>query len=263
MTSANVFYTKTDYQSKFDSPAFLEHYVYDTPENTGRLQHVLQCYHSVFGSLPNGLKVLEFGSGPVVMGTISAVTKASEIVLSDLTDKNRQSLRLWLDGSAAAFDWSKHFRYVVQELEGKDEGEVEKRQEQVRKSVRAVVTCDLTEESLIEDDYNHMYDVVISSLVLESVANTHEEYGLLMRRLGKLVKPGGLLLIYGVESKVGFYNAGVKFRDVGVNSRIAMSSMKDAGFCDLTISKFATTQDQYPMTFMFMKGTRSLAMGKS
>ena len=257
-TKLNVFYTKTDYQSKFDSTAFLKCYVYDTPENTGRLQHVLQCYHNVFRSLPHGLKVLDFGSGPVIMSTISAVTKASKIVLSDFTDKNRQSLRLWLDGSSAAFDWSKHFRYVVQELEGKDESEVKNRQEQVRKSVRAVVTCDLTEESLIEEDYNYMYDVVISSLVLESVANTHEEYGTLLRRLGKLVKPGGLLLIYGVENKVGYYNAGVKFRDVGINSRIAMSSMKDAGFCDLTISKFATSQDQYPITFMFMKGTRSL-----
>ena len=259
MTSADVFYTKTDYQTKFDSAAFLKHYVYDTPENTGRLQHVLQCYHNVFRDLPSGLKVLEFGCGPVIMGAISAVTKASEIVFADFTDKNRQLLRLWLDGNAAAFNWSNHFKYVVRELEGKDEADVEKRQEQVRKSVRAVVKCDLTEESPIEEDYNYMYDVVISSLVLESVASTQEEYGLLMRRLGQLVKPGGLLLIYGVESKVGFYNAGVKFRDVGINSTIAMSSMKDAGFCDLTISKFATTQDQYHMTFMFMKGTRSLA----
>lgn len=258
MSGNTVFYTKTDYQSKFDSAAFLKHYVYETPENTDRLQHILRCYHNVFRSLPNGLKVLEFGSGPVIMGAISAATKASEIVLCDFTDKNRQSLRLWLDGSSDAFDWSKHFRYVVRELEEKDEGEVGKRQEQVREAVRAVVTCDLTEESMIEEEYNYMYDVVISSLVLESVANTHEEHSFLMRRLGGLVKPGGLILIYGVENRFGFYNAGVKFRDVGINSTIAMSSMRDAGFCDLTINEFATTQDQYPLTFMFMKGTRSL-----
>ena len=179
-------------------------------------------------------------------------------MFSDFTDENRQSLRLWLDGSSAAFDWSKHFRYVVQELEGKDEVEVEKRQEQVRKSVKAVVRCDLTEESLIEEEYNQMYDVVISSLVLESVANSHEEYTVLMRRLGGLVKPGGFLLIYGVESKSGFYNAGVKFRDVRINSMIATSSMRDAGFCDLTINKFVATQHPISTTFMFMKGTRLL-----
>lgn len=262
MTTAgsDILHTKSDYQDKFDSFAFLEHYLYDVRENTGRLQHVLQCYHSIFRSLPNDLKVLEFGSGPVIIATISAATKASEIVLSDFTDRNRKSLRLWLDGNSAAFDWSKHFRYVVRELEEKDESEVEKRQEQVRKSVRAVAYCDLTQESPIEKEYNQMYDVVISSLVLECVANDYKEYNVLMSRLGRLVKPGGLLLIYGVENKLGFYMAGAKFRDVGIDSSIAISAMKDAGFSDLAVNKFVTIQDQYPLTFLFLKGTRNVLL---
>ena len=73
---------------------------------SGRLKHTLRCYHEAFQTIPHGVTVLDYGAGPVIMSTISAATKASEIVLSDYTDSNRIALRQWLDGERAAFDWS-------------------------------------------------------------------------------------------------------------------------------------------------------------
>ena len=129
MAVDSVGYDYTD----FEPTAFLERY-YTTRGNSynvGRMQHTLRCYHETFQTLPNGLKVLDYGSGPVLFAAISAATKASEIVLAEYADKNCEALRQWLNEDSAAFDWSPHFKFVVQELEGKGEAEVKERQEQV------------------------------------------------------------------------------------------------------------------------------------
>ena len=50
---------------------------------------LLHEFYKSYGSPPAGLKVLEFGAGPVIIYEISASLYASEIVLSEYTEKNR------------------------------------------------------------------------------------------------------------------------------------------------------------------------------
>ena len=205
--------------------------------------HTLKCYHNVFQSLPNAaeLRVLDFGSGPTVLTAISAATKASEIVLSDYVEDNRRAIQKWLDRGRGAFDWSPHFSYVVQGLEGKSESEIEDRQEKVRELVKAVVHCDLTQSQPIEVGHHQPYDVVIASLVLDTVSQNCQEYKMYMARLGQLVKPGGLLVVYSVETKkemTGFYSVGdMKFKYIGVTSQFTVDVMKDAGFCNVVVDR--------------------------
>ena len=240
----------------FDPNAYLESY-FSSAGTSVFAQHTLRCYHEAFKSLPNGLKILDYGSGPVMLATISAATKASEIVLSDYTESNRKALRQWLDADPAAFDWSPHFGYVLRELEGKGEKEIAERQEQVRRLVKAVVHCDVTQEPPIERGYDQLYDVVISSLVMESAARNHEEYVANISRLATLVKPGGVILYYGVENKQGYYSVGdSKFSNVHAIAEFATSAFRDAGFCNLTVEKFSPSSEPNKV-FRFIKGTRN------
>ena len=243
----------SSYHDAFEPSAYLERYYNNT---AGRVQHTLRCYHDAFQTLPNDLKVLDYGSGPVILSAISAATKACEIVLSDYADENRKTLRQWLDGDSAAFDWSPHFDFVVRELEGKGTRDVKERQERLRKLVKAVVHCDLSQDPPIERGYDQLYDVVTSSLVMESAASNDEEYVSNASRLGKLVKPGGSVLIYGVENKIGYYTVGdCKFPNVHATAEFALKALKDAGFTDLTVDKFSPDDDPNKI-FRFIKGTR-------
>ena len=165
-----------NYHDLFDPYAYLERYFTFSAGSLNWSHHQLRCYHEAFQTLPNSLKVLDYGSGPVMLATISAAAKASEIVLSDYTDPNRRALRQWLDADSAAFDWSPYFSFVVRELEGKGEKEVGEREEQVRKLLKAIVHCDVTQDPPIERGYDQLYDVVTSSLVMESTARNHDEY---------------------------------------------------------------------------------------
>ena len=74
------------------------------------MRHTLRCYHETFKNLASGLRVLDYGSGPVLL---SASTKASEIVLSDYVEKNCEVLRQWLERDPASFDWLPSFKFKI------------------------------------------------------------------------------------------------------------------------------------------------------
>ena len=58
-------------------PSIPQHFC--NPEDYLHLQHTFRCYHEAFQNLPSDVKVLDYGAGPVVISTISAATKASQI----------------------------------------------------------------------------------------------------------------------------------------------------------------------------------------
>ena len=227
-----------NYQEEFDPSDFLKHYCCRTGEIPCRVQHALRCYHEAFLTIPNGVTVLDYGAGPVM---ISAATKASEIVLCDYTENNRKALCQWLKGDLDAFDWSPHFSYVVRDLEGRGEQEVKERQEHVRKLVEAVVHCDINKDPLIDPDYNKGYDVVISSLVMEGASRNRTEFQTNISKLSSLIKPGGTILYYGIDNQLGYYSIGDRyFPNVIVTSEFAVSAFKRAGFTDLTLDKYTS-----------------------
>ena len=105
------------------------------------------------------MKILDYGCGPY---SISAAPKASEIILADYAEPNREYLKRWLTKDPSAQDWSPYFKYVVQTLEGGSEQDAIKREEMLCSKIRAVAECDIEKEAFIEDAYNksETYDVV-------------------------------------------------------------------------------------------------------
>ena len=259
---------RPDYQAEFKSSAYYQTYYEGSVRDAFRFP--IRCYHSTFESLSTaGLRVLDYGSGPSPWGVISAATKASEIVLSDYTDDNCKALRQWLEKDPGAFDWSPYFSYIVGEVEGKGEGEAEERKEQVRRLVKAVVHCDLTQDPPIESSYAQPYDVVICTLVLEVISQTPQEYKLAMLRLANLVKPGGLLLVYGAERKhsetQAYYFVGEdKFPYLSVTAELAEQAMREAGMKDVVVERVLDGSQKLNILNsdvtgrMFLKGTKAL-----
>ena len=84
------------------------------------------------------------------MYEISSARNATEIVLSEYTERNRAALQLWImmNGDPKAHDFSQYFKYVVQDLEGRSEKEAFERQEKLQRVVKAIVSCDITEDPI-------------------------------------------------------------------------------------------------------------------
>ena len=104
-------------------------------------RHSFKRIHDFYkscGSPSTGLKVLEFGAGPVIAYVVSALLYASEIVLSEYMETNRKVLQMWLDRDPDAPNWSPFFEYIVQELEGKSKEEAAKREEELCQVIKVV-----------------------------------------------------------------------------------------------------------------------------
>ena len=204
-------------------------------------RHSLQLLHEfykTYGSPPAGLKVLEFGTGPIIIYEISTPLYASEIVLSEYTEKNRKALQKWLDGDPDAPKWTPFFEYVVQELEGKSKEEVALREERLRQVVKAVIPCDINKDTPVEPAYYGPYDVVFTCQCLECACTSLEEFSGAVSKLAKLVKPGGKLVIVTTDGAgdTFFYMVGdEKFFGISIREETMTTVLQQEGFYDITI----------------------------
>ena len=226
------------HQENFDCLDYLKNN-YGDPRDQ-RARYLLEHLHDFFKSLElgEGVKVLDYGSGPVVQNVISIAAFAAEIVFSDIFPSNREAVQKWLDRDADAFDWSPHFDYVVKTLEGKTEEEARQREERMRK-ISKVVFCDSLSENMIESGYEGPYDIILQCACLESSCGTKERYEQAMKGLISLLKPGGWLIDCATDSKVDTfhlkYQVGVeKHGYMSLSGDYVVSVMKKCGLCDLT-----------------------------
>ena len=221
-----------DYFDKFDPNIYLRRHAH-----IDNSRHMLRCFHGAFQTIPKGVSVLDYSSGPSVRGTISAATKASEIVLSYYSASNFQLARDWVEDQPHSFNWNPHFSFVVKDLEGGHNNTVLQRPKSVRGIIKGFAKCDVTQIPPIEEKYNKLYDVVISSYVLESVATSNEEYAVLMSRITRLVKPGGYFLLYGVEDHQRYIIGDHTFFTFPIASSVTKNALEKCGFSILSTDK--------------------------
>ena len=189
------------------------------------------------------LKVLDYGCGPVIAHVISAAgIPATEIVLAEFTNGCREAVQLWLDKDPSAWDWTPYIKYVVQTLEGnKDECEITQREENLRKSIKAVVPCDVRQDPPIAEGFaGPQYDIVMSILCLGGACETKGDYKDAIKKLISLVKPGGYLLLFcglkTTECYGRYHIGGNKFILLGVSLEFVLESLREGGLLDVHYS---------------------------
>ncbi len=223
----------------FDANGYLQSRYEDI--RTIKTKGILDELHKVFlTSHERGkmLKVLDFGCGPVLQHCISVAAFASEIVFSDISPTNRDTVRKWLDGDADAFNWSPHFDYVVKTLEGKGEKEAREREQRVRQ-ISKVVFCDALSERIVEKGYEGPYDIILQMSCLEGACTTKDSYKSRMKTLTTLLKPGGVMVN---QASNGFndyegahYPVGNKEHScIRLTSEYVVSVFKECGFENVT-----------------------------
>ena len=229
-----------DFQGKFDPEAYLSLY-YKAPGLFGLTDFSFKGIHEFFSSAnfdkDKPIKVLEYSCGPVISNVIEAAGFNSEIVLSAYTDQSWKSAQRWIDGDPAAWDWSPYFEFIVKTLEGKEECEVEKRKERLRKAIKAVVPCDITADPPIAKGFEGPYDVLMSMLVFESSCPTRADYQAAVHKITPLIKIGGFYLTHTTirnHEGQGFYHVGTtKFIDVCLSLQFILSTLEKSGFTDI------------------------------
>ncbi len=242
------------YHTLFRPKVFLAQcYQFNDQKQRIHMKHLYDFYKSYSESHPQAdkLKMLDLGCGPVIAYAISAAEYASEIVMAEYTELNRQEITKWINKDPDAHDWSPYLDHVIKEVEGKGNDEISIREDKLRK-VMKVVPCDVTKDPMLSPEYVKEYDVVHASVVLEPACSTKDKYLLALKRIWLLLKPGGAFMLYSVLRKYEklentvFEIGGTKTFDLRVSEEFIESSLRSAGFRQdkiLTITNFDEIDD--------------------
>ena len=228
-----------DYHHNFSPSVYLETR-YKHPGENKLHYFATQCLHAFFKDVrvpvtPSEFRVLDYGCGPVVTNVISVARVATEVVLAEYTEKNRNAVQQWLDKEPTSWNWRPFFEHVVVTLEEKSSREAIEREERLRSIIRAVVPCDITQDPPIAEGFGGPYDVVMCLLSIEAGCHTHEEYKVAIKRVYQLIKPGGYLLLHSTvrhdTSTLGWYKVGNEtFTEIPLSLEFVYATLKEANF---------------------------------
>ena len=232
-----------DYSAEFDCKKYLQTFYNGLEKNRGMKSFHLRQRHDFFEKYSckwdrKAAKMLEFGGGPVIAGLISAVPHVQEVVFAAYTESERKEVELWKEQTGDAYNWSPFFEYVVGEIESKTGDNVWQEREALLRSRIKITSCDITQEYPIGIAEEQMpFSVICTSLCLEVACKSYSEYKTAVKRLGKLLKPGGYLVMF-VAERESFYRVGQrKWFTLPLTLVQIKEAIHEAGFETLVVER--------------------------
>uniref|UniRef100_A0ACB8EYG4 Uncharacterized protein n=1 Tax=Sphaerodactylus townsendi TaxID=933632 RepID=A0ACB8EYG4_9SAUR len=186
-----------------------------------------------------GDTLIDIGSGPTIYQYLSACEYFREIVATDYTDQNREEMQRWLKKEPGAFDWSPVVKYVC-ELEGNRPAvkrlgqlggeEWTQKEEKVRRAVKQVLKCDVTEPNPLAPLSLPPADCVLSTLCLEGACKDLPTFCSALKNISSLLRSGGHLVLLAILEET-FYMVGQRrFSCLYLDQKSVEEAVKEAGF---------------------------------
>ncbi|XP_040067554.1 nicotinamide N-methyltransferase-like [Ixodes scapularis] len=206
------------------------------PDRLKRVPYVNRFFqrelHDIYTSPSfRGKSLLDVGCGPTVHNVFPATTKIQNVVLSDLCAGNRREVENWIQKTPGAIDCS-----FISEALAAVEGHVDLQsgakeiEERTRRAIKKTIPCNILDPNVLSKEHRETFDVVFSSLCLESASLDEQTYQKNTQNIGNLVAPGGYLILCGIAGSLEYSVGGIKFPSLCLTSTIVTNSLINAGF---------------------------------
>jgi len=233
MTDSSSFsHHSNDYQNKFDVKNYLESYYSKVTSNyvfyIRGLVHAVKKHATLHHA---GGKALDFGGGPSLWPSFLIAQYVDAIQFCDYTEANLQAVQAWLDRSSNAHDWTTFFRYLLQTHET-SENELSNWENRLRKVLTSfpLKRCDANDPncSILSGPSNE-YDIIVSCECLDVACQTKDAYKNAVRRLVRLLKPGGLLVLLAAIDCSYYMVGNERFTGLPLNEQLIREALQEAG----------------------------------
>ena len=158
----------------------------------------------------SGAVTLEIAGGPSILNLICLEPHIKRVVFTDLVPACLEQVELWKQRSPNAFNWSPFFEYAVKEcvgdLTGDTASKVAQREDELRKKISRMCTCDLTADPILhpEEVPKDGFDLLVMSGAFEVVAKDEEDLVCMLQKCNNLLREGGFFVVV-VHAKQSWY----------------------------------------------------------
>lgn len=173
-------------------------------------------------------KILDFGCGPTIFGSIPAVPYASEIHLADYLHSNLNEVKKWINNEPKAFNWKKCIEYVLEtEKIEVTESNIKNRSNQLKKLANKLLRCDASLHYPLGT--KEKYPIVLSFFCADSATSSKEVWKIYMKNIINLVAPNGILIMSALRNCRVYKNGDSLFPCANINERDLKEVFFEAG----------------------------------
>jgi len=221
-----------DYEKKFDVKNYLTSYYSEvTPNYVFYIQGLVNAVKKYTTLHRVGGKALDFGGGPSVWPSFLLAQYVDKIQFCDYTQANLHAVQAWIDQSPDVHDWTTFFRYLLQAHQT-PESELSNWENRCRQALASLplVRCDANDPncSILSGSSND-YDIIVSCECLDVACQTVDAYKTAVRRLVRLLKPGGLLVLLAAIDCSYYMVGNEKFTGLPLNEKLIREALQEAG----------------------------------
>jgi len=193
------------------------------------MQMVLTFLPGLAARLPAAPTLLDFGAGPTIHVAVCFRERVQKIYLADYLPQNRRELQRWREGKSS-FDWTKTLKMIATR-EGLDWCRLREMEPATREKIDGIFYCNCLDDNetlRTSDEHPRVFDKLVTIFTLEYCCNT-QEYAEAIRRVVRMVRPGGFLIMCGILEETWCSFGGRKFSCLFITREFMLQCLTDAG----------------------------------
>jgi len=211
-------------------------------------------------ALPRLPLALDVGSGPCVHHLFPLVPKVARVHLADFVAGNREEIRLWLERSAEAHDWSAFAAETLRLETGKrpTAAQVQARERKTRARIDQVLPADIRATDPLGPSGRARYPLVTAHYCAEAISREKAAFRSNIRNIASLVAPGGTLILSACGA-ADHYRVGTRsFPSSRATPEDVLAAVQDEGFgaLDLRVRQTPAHTAQGYSSVIFARCTR-------
>ncbi|XP_056400736.1 nicotinamide N-methyltransferase-like [Hyla sarda] len=216
----------------YDSRQYLEHYFSDKPDLTFKddtLIFPIENLTKIFkkGHIKGDL-MIDLSTGSMIHYLLPSCEFFKRILVLKVKDRCILELKRWLDTRTGAFNWG-HAAKLHVDIAGNSD-QLQDTEEKLKSAVEHVVKCNLAKENMTDPIVLPPADCIISAWLLDNVCKNQDDYIRYLRKMSKLLKPGGHLILIGCL-EISYYTVGKdKLHAFSYDEDFARKALGEVGF---------------------------------
>ncbi|KAM4015596.1 nicotinamide N-methyltransferase-like [Anomaloglossus baeobatrachus] len=227
-SSTYKFYHEDD----FDSRQHLEGYMSESPDMISEEDSLIFPIENLTKTFTKGhIKrdvLIDLSPGSTVHHLFAACDFFKHIIVLKMRDSCIMELKRWVDERTGAFDWGHVTKLHVNVQENRDL--LQEKEVKVRSALQHVLKCDLEKEDIMDPIVLPPADCVISFLLLDVISKDQDDYMRYLKKLSRLLKPGGHIILIGCLDMTYYTIGKDKFCAFSYDEEFARKALSGEGF---------------------------------